>query len=952
MANDPNKPQPRNNEESPKQQLERYLHAEIEYEIRSLQFEGDEDRPWTGILTDGRVWHVWRYAHQEHAVGTTIQENFIPQDPTALLDNMLQIVDKKTVGKPWVPLNPQSLFNDRLEALRDIHAKVPKRAQTPLGTKRHLWLEMLRSASMEPNNEAALQRLFVAHSFLVALARGVIHVLANPGAEPEVNDTLKDGFVAWIVSTTRGQQWANGLLKEINAYEWRRRPGDILRPLYEHFVDADDRKAFGEFYTPDWLAELLVREVCDDTWCQTSISKALSAHRRKTELKGVGVLDPTCGSGTFLYHAAIRLLNSEAMKSLDNSTKAEVVCSLVHGIDVHPVAAEIARATLLRALPAEPPHGKAALRIHEGDALLLQGDDENSLFRPVNGDILIQTPKGREVLLPRYFVERTAFPHDLRRLIQGAMAEEDLPADITVDMTKSDREAMNDCHQQFVEIIKKEGNSVWTWYILNTTAPHLLSNTKVNRIVANPPWVKMSNIQAEVRKRTLENFASSKDIALAMGGKQAPHLDIAQLFIKRTRQLYLADIKTDPAAWLVKRSALGGANWAVFRDWHKSLCKQTLDLDALKPFGGGDARRCCVLFEGRPSGLFRDGKRRVKTCANIIATLKGTRPVHNEGYDDVLDRISYKKQAQPIPSARSDFIDSKNKALFRQGATVTPKVLTVIESVAKAHNRKEQRITTASSMHKPWLDIEQQQGDVPKDWIRNLLVSKAVLPFSISPLEHLRAIIPANNNGMLDVKVAETCAFWRTLNTIYEENSGAGRNTPKNLISQIDFSRKLTAQLQPTGDAATMVLYPASGDIMRACRIRPGEAIVDATLYWFIAPNASEAAYLTALMNAPCLKDAFVQSRSSGRHFHLNPWRYIPVCRYNHAKAGHRKLVSLTRKAERIVESWLKKNIDLSSSDGQVALSMRLRSQLLDKGVFAEIDSIARKILPDQSSPL
>ena len=90
----------------------------------------------------------------------------------------------------------------------------------------------------------------------------------------------------------------------------RRRPGDVLRPLYEQFVDERDRKAFGEFYTPDWLAEFIVREICDDAWCETAVAKALAARQQGVDLEGVGVLDPTCGSGTFLYHAVTRILAS------------------------------------------------------------------------------------------------------------------------------------------------------------------------------------------------------------------------------------------------------------------------------------------------------------------------------------------------------------------------------------------------------------------------------------------------------------------------------------------------------------------------------------------------------------------------------------------------------------------------------------------------------------------
>ena len=412
-----------------------------------------------------------------------------------------------------------------------------------------------------------------------------------------------------------------------------------------------------------------------------------------------------------------------ALRRLTDSDKAAVVCSLVHGIDVHPVAAEIARATLLRALPIEPPQGKASLRIHEGDALMLRADDESSLFRAEGDRIRIVTPKGNWVLLPKGFVDNAHFADNLRRLVLSARSDESLPDDIVDGLPATDRAAVEECHREFVDIIKSEGNSVWTWYILNTTGPYRLAERKVDRVVANPPWVKMANIQVKDRKRALEEFADHKDIGLWMGGKQAPHFDIAQLFIKRTRELYLASPKTDPAAWLVKKAALKAGSWEKFREWHKRICTQTLDLEAVKPFGGGDARRCCVLFENRASNLERKGRR------EIVARIEdGTPPSPLANLEEVMGRLSFSAAAPAIARGASGYVDKRGTAVFRQGATVTPKVLTVVDDVAKGGGGGNVTVTTAASQHRPWSTIDPQSGTVPMTWVRELIVSKAMIP--------------------------------------------------------------------------------------------------------------------------------------------------------------------------------------------------------------------------------
>ena len=104
-------------------------------------------------------------------------------------------------------------------------------------------------------------------------------------------------------------------------------------------------------------------------------------------------------------------------------------------------------------------------------------------------------------------------------------------------MDTSSWQEIEQCRDHLEAAIREEGNSVWTWYAINIAAPYLLSERKVNRIVANPPWVRLSSIQETGRKRAMEDLG--KQLGLQAGGKQAPHLDIAAFFVLRARFLYL-----------------------------------------------------------------------------------------------------------------------------------------------------------------------------------------------------------------------------------------------------------------------------------------------------------------------------------------------------------------------------------------------------------------------------
>ena len=86
-------------------------------------------------------------------------------------------------------------------------------------------------------------------------------------------------------------------------------------------VSPSTRHALGEFYTPPELARLMV----DDVFTFGKI-----------------VLDPACGSGTFLVETITRI--KESGKSMQEQLKA---ISNIYGFDVNPIAVLVSKANIL-----------------------------------------------------------------------------------------------------------------------------------------------------------------------------------------------------------------------------------------------------------------------------------------------------------------------------------------------------------------------------------------------------------------------------------------------------------------------------------------------------------------------------------------------------------------------------------------------------------------------------
>ncbi|MFW9779672.1 MAG: class I SAM-dependent DNA methyltransferase [Candidatus Heimdallarchaeota archaeon] len=123
------------------------------------------------------------------------------------------------------------------------------------------------------------------------------------------------------------------LIKESGIWEIQ---GDFFRELYEELITKTSRLERGEYYTPDWLADLIVGEVWR-IWNQSVLGKAGK--------KNPKILDPACGSGTFIF-MFVNLYYERVSKKPPRNNHLEV-----HGFDINPIAVYVARINYILAIP-------------------------------------------------------------------------------------------------------------------------------------------------------------------------------------------------------------------------------------------------------------------------------------------------------------------------------------------------------------------------------------------------------------------------------------------------------------------------------------------------------------------------------------------------------------------------------------------------------------------------
>jgi hypothetical protein len=165
-------------------------------------------------------------------------------------------------------------------------------------------------------------------------------------------------------------------------------------------LPGNERKESGSYYTPTSLVECLLDSALDpllDEVCSRG-----SSPERVAALLDLTVCDPACGSGHFLVAAARRIAKRIAAEETGESEPPEpsvraalrrVVGRCIYGVDVNPMAAELAKVSLwLEALEPGKPLSYLDQNIRVGNSLLgvtpalLAGGLPDEALKPIEGD--------------------------------------------------------------------------------------------------------------------------------------------------------------------------------------------------------------------------------------------------------------------------------------------------------------------------------------------------------------------------------------------------------------------------------------------------------------------------------------------------------------------------------------------------------------------------------------
>ena len=835
-------------------------------------------------------------------------------------------------------LGRDSLAYERARAAMDgLWTELSEQADVRL--RRQLWSELLArvyGTSVDQDD------LFFQHTFLTIVAKTmaarVLGVVPGQAADllagsafsaAGIHGAVESDFFNWVLDAPGGSELVERIAQQASRFRLADVETDVLRGLYESLVDPTQRHDLGEYYTPDWLAERV---------CARAVTDPLEQR----------VLDPACGSGTFLFHAVRRFLAASRDAGLSDRDAVARCSTMVLGIDVHPVAVIIARVTYLLALGEERlrEHDQLSIPVYLGDSL-----QWNTHAFLAEREVLIDVPDSPTALFFPFAVTRDpALFDEVVDTMLRLSAEDAGRSAFAAWLSRrgiggeAEREVLGQTYATLHELRTAGKDHIWGYVARNQGRPIWLSSDeqRADVLIGNPPWLSYRYMAPPMQ----DTFrAESQRLGVWVGGAgRVSHQDPSGYFFARCVELYLRQGGT--IAFVMPFAALSRHHFERFRSGRFAAPRTRPGLEHVvasvrfvEAWG----------FDERVQPLFP-----VPSCVLVgIAGEIGAVPPPTMFVGDLPRRdataaeaaVALRLDAAPAPE-EGPVGSSPYKRRFRAGAIVFPRMMFVVARVAAGRLGADPSAPLVTSRRSrlekpPWRDLPSIEGRVEAEFLRPLYLGESVAPFRV--LDAPTAVISWDDDAgvLLDRNAAQArgsvflAAWLRKVEDLWAEHG----KRKEQLVPRLDYFGQLSAQLP---GVPIRVVYGASGTLPAAAVLRDPRAIVEHKLYW-AAADEDEARYLEAILNSETARAAVALRQSRGqwgaRDFD-KVMLDLPIPTFDRSDPLHCELVQLAERAERIAA-----DTPIPSGLGFVRVRALVREAIARDGLFALVDAAVAALL-------
>lgn len=831
-----------------------------------------------------------------------------------------------------------------LQELTAIWGEIGERPDVHL--KRDLWAQLMHRVYGSTIDEDSL---FFQHTYLTIIAKTMAAkvlgvAVGDPGdllsgrgfSEAGIGGVVESDFFDWLLDSGDGLDLVRRIALQSSRFKLEDVQTDVLKGLYESLIDTEQRHFLGEYYTPDWLAEKMCSEVIDQPLEQY-------------------VLDPACGSGTFVFHAVRRLLKAGEEAGVSVQDAIGQACRQVFGVDVHPVSVQIARVTFLLALGQERLKQRPTnitIPVYIGDSL--QWNTRGFL---AERDVLIEVPDSQQLLeFPFEIAHNPAiFDAVIGRMLE--LSQQNASADglkswldREYHLAESTTNTLINTYDTLHQLDRDGRNHIWGFVARNLVRPIWLSQQaqRVDVVIGNPPWLAYRFMDRAIQVQFREECQARG----LWTGQVAQQQDLSAYFFVKSIELYLKP--SGKIAFVMPYATLTRRQYAGFRTGIYGMKKgKTRHVLASIRFTQAWAfsDKVSPLFPVPSCVLFAETEQEGKAgrLPETVLAASGVLPKRDATSAESDKYLMW--QSTPWPTEREGRVTGGYADSFRQGAIIIPRLLFTVEEVQTGRLGAnpvaplvESRRT--SQEKPPWKGLPPLRENVEKEFLRSLYLGESIAPFRV--LSPILAVIPRgeSSGSLLDSTEAQAqgythLAFWlRKAEQLWAKH-GSGKRTLK---EQLDYYGQLTAQFPVV---PLKVAYSASGTIPAATLLSDPRGIIEHKLYWTNIDTEKEGRYLLAILNSETARHLAEHLQSRGQWGARDFDKVIlslPIPSFDSSNKLHRALSKAAAHAEQVASA-----VQLNEGTHFITARKIIRAALDEDGITHKIDKLVAELLEGNS---
>lgn len=424
---------------------------------------------------------------------------------------------------------------------------------------------------------------------------------------------VEEAIFSWYLDATSKKNISSSiclvlrtLLAKLSVYRFDTikksgRSRDVLRDFYQDLVPEELRKSLGEFYTPDWLVEHSVSKLgyTEEKW--------LSAR----------ILDPTCGSGSFLLEAIEQKRGAALAAGWTAEQTVDMLTDTVWGFDLNPLAVQSSRVNFLIAIAdlLQKCKGKdVEIPVLLADAVYSPAPNPTGDQKVIEYSIGSQQAN-LKVVLPADLARDRVLLDKVFQLMGGEVEEDTEYPPVAKTLvsarilTKAQAEEWHDhlrlTYDQVLALHRRKWNGIWFRIVRN----FFWSATagQFDAIVGNPPWVRWSNLPEMYRNRakpTCEKYAIFSDTKFHGGNE----LDISAIITYTTADKWL--IEGGRLVFVITQTVFQSPSSQGFRRFRINATDRLVpisvdDMKELKPFPDAANKTAVAMFTKMSGGATR-----------------------------------------------------------------------------------------------------------------------------------------------------------------------------------------------------------------------------------------------------------------------------------------------------------------------------------------------------------